>query len=72
MPLNISDAESSFLNGRAEFNKWIDEFMQNWLITDEMLMIGAAIIDAKKAGMGEHPSIKNTEKLLSLMIGRKG
>jgi len=71
MPLNISDAESAFLNGRAEFNKWADEMQSQWTQPDQNLMIGAAIIDAKKAGFMDHPSVKNTERLLDKLLGRK-
>lgn len=71
MPINLSDAESSFLYGRAEFNKWSDEFHQQWYKSDELLMISTAVEDAKRAGFGNDPAVLRTERLLKLLIGRK-
>jgi len=71
MSINLSDAESSFLYGRAEFNKWADEFYQRWYKSDETLMMATAVKDAQRAGFGNDPAVLRTEKLLKVLTGRK-
>lgn len=41
MPLDISDAESSFLKGRAEFEMWKRKFDAAWNMPTAIAMLGA-------------------------------
>ena len=71
MPLDLSDSESAFLYGRAEFNKWADEFHQRWYMPDITLMLAASVIDAIKAGRGFDPAVINTGKFLRKLTGKE-
>jgi hypothetical protein len=71
MPVDISDAESSFLHGRAEFNKWADQFMVRWHMPDIILLLASSVRDAGLNGMLENPTaVIKTDKLVKRMTGR--
>jgi hypothetical protein len=72
MPVDNADAASSFLHGRAEFNKWIDEFMVRWYRPDIILLLASAVHDAGLNGMLENPNaVIKTDKLVKKMTGRE-
>ena len=73
MPLNISDAQDSFLYGRAEFNKWADQFMTRWLMPELLLWMAAAVNDAKRSGaFWDNPvSVIKTEALVRKLTGKE-
>lgn len=72
MPLDISNAESSFLNGRAEFNKWVTQFVAQWYAPDQILYMAAAVKSAGVEGMLENPeSVLKIDKLVKAMTGRE-
>lgn len=71
MSLDISDAESSFLYGRAEFNTWADQFMVRWNMPDILLYMAAAVMDAGTKGMLENPeAVLKTDALVKKLTGR--
>ena len=43
MPLDISDAESSLLHARAEFEQWHAEFISQWTRPIQLLALGAMV-----------------------------
>jgi len=72
MSLNEMDAADSFLYGRAEFNKWVDEFKMRWEMPTTLMTLRAAINDAGISGMLMNPkAIVMTEKLLNRLLGRE-
>ena len=72
MSLTISDAESSFLYGRAEFNKWVTEFTTRWYLPEALLFMAAAVRDAEANGMAQNPeAIIKTDQLVRKMTGRE-
>jgi hypothetical protein len=72
MPVDIADAESSFLHGRAEFNKWADRFMVRWNMPDIVLLMAAAVKEAGLQGMLNNPNaVIKTDKLVKRMTGRE-
>ena len=72
MSLNISDTESSFLYGRAEFNTWADQFMARWFMPDIVRFMAAAVKEAGLQGMLENPeAVIKTDKLVKRMTGKE-
>ena len=72
MSLNELDAADSFLYGRAEFNKWVDEFKMRWEMPTTLMAMRAAINDAGLSGMLMNPqAIVMTEKLLNTLLGKE-
>jgi hypothetical protein len=72
MSINITDAESSFLQGRAEFNNWVMEFTTRWYLPQALLLIAAAVKDAGTQGMLDNPeAIIKTDQLVKRMTGRE-
>lgn len=71
MPLDISDAQDSFLSGRAEFNKWADEFMTRWMLPDLILMLAASVKMAGTKGILDNPeAVMKTAELVKQLTGR--
>lgn len=52
MPLNVTDAESSFSNGLIEFKEWQDNFLARWyapLAATQLAMLLGTMTDTEKA-----------------------
>ena len=72
MPLDISDAESSFLYGKAEFDKWLAVFTTRWMLPETLLFMAAAVKDAGMQGMLNNPeAVMKTDKLVRRLTGRE-
>jgi hypothetical protein len=72
MPLDQSDAEGSFLYGRAEFNKWVTQFVAMWYSDDILLYMAAAVKDAGVRGMLDNPeAVTKLDKLVKKLTGRE-
>jgi hypothetical protein len=72
MPLDISDAQSSFLYGRAEFNKWADRFMTRWLMPDIIMFMQMAVKNTGVQGLIDNPeAVLKTESLVNKLTGRE-
>jgi hypothetical protein len=72
MPLDIADAQDSFLYGRAEFNKWADQFMVRWLLPDVLLFMEIAVNNAGMQGMLQNPeAVLKTDALVKKLTGKE-
>jgi hypothetical protein len=72
MPLDISDAESSFLYGKAEFDEWMMKFNIRWNMPDILLSMAAAVKAAGTQGMLQNPeAIIKTDALVKKLTGRE-
>jgi hypothetical protein len=72
MPLNISDAESSFLYGKAEFDEWLQRFTLRWDMPNIVLFMAAAVKDAGMKGMLNNPeAVIKTDALVKRLTGRE-
>jgi hypothetical protein len=72
MSLDISSAENSFLNGRAEFNKWVTEFVASWYAPDQILYMAAAVKNAGIEGMLNDPeAVMKIDQLVRSLTGRE-
>jgi len=43
MGLDIDDAESSFLKGKAQFEEWKDDFERQWFMPQAMDLLGTMV-----------------------------
>jgi len=72
MPVNISDAGSSFLYGKAEFEKWRALFEARWNMPDVLMFMAATVKDAGLNGMLQNPeAVIKTDALVKRLTGRE-